>query len=84
MTAQEIASALKMELHRIAPDIDADAIDPDALLREEYDIDSMDFLNLVAALGKRFGLPMPEEDYPRLSTFSGIVTYLCDKTGTPD
>lgn len=81
MNTQEISDALRMELRRIAPDIDPEAIDPNASLREEYDIDSMDFLNLVTALGKRFQLSMPEADYPRLSTFVGIVAYLDEKTG---
>ena len=81
MNTQEISDALRMELRRIAPDIDPQAIDPNASLREEYDIDSMDFLNLVTALGKRFQLSMPEADYPRLSTFAGVVAYLDERTG---
>ena len=36
----------------------------------------MDFLNLVSALHKRFGLPIPETDYPRLATPAKAVTYL--------
>ena len=39
----------------------------------------MDFLNLVTALNKRFGIPIPDADYPRLASFSGVVAYLVEK-----
>ena len=75
------ATALAEELYKIAPDIELDDIDRSADLREEYDIDSMDFLNLVTALGKRFQLEMPEADYPRMQTFNDLVAYLDEQTG---
>jgi acyl carrier protein len=56
------------ELGRIAPEIDATGIDSDADLREEFDIDSMDFLNLVTALSERLKIEIPETDYPSLAT----------------
>lgn len=80
MSNQTIETALGEELRRIAPDVDVESIDQQADLREEFDIDSMDFLNLVMALSKRFSLPIPEADYPRLASFSGIVAYLEEKT----
>ena len=75
------ATALAEELYKIAPDIEPDDIDRSADLREEYDIDSMDFLNLVTALGKRFQLEMPEADYPRMQTFNDLVAYLDEQIG---
>lgn len=87
MSEQDLAAALAEELHRIAPDIDLADIDREADLREQFDIDSMDFLNLVTALHKRYGLPIPQSDYPRLMTFAGALAYLMEKTlphsGTP-
>ncbi|MBT8414593.1 MAG: acyl carrier protein [Boseongicola sp.] len=80
MTLSQTATALAEELYKIAPDIDLDDIDRSADLREEYDIDSMDFLNLVTALGKRFQLEMPEADYPRMQTFDDFAAYLDEKT----
>ena len=76
MTRTEIEHAISAELHRIAPDIAIKDIDPQADMREEFDIDSMDFLNLVTALGKRFGLAMPEADYDRMRSFADLVAYL--------
>ena len=80
MTRDELEKVLTETLGRIAPDIDVAEIDRDGDLREEFDIDSMDFLNLVTALGKRFSLPIPEEDYPRLGSFSAALAYLEEKT----
>lgn len=81
MTKADFDTILSEELHRIAPDIDADDIDRDADLREEYDIDSMDFLRLVTALGKRLNLDMPEADYDRMRSFDAMAAYLREKTG---
>ena len=73
---ETIETVLRMELHRIAPDITPDDIDPDADLREEFDIDSMDFLNLVTALGKALGLAMPEKDYGEMGSYNALLAYL--------
>lgn len=78
MNAQQAEAALTEELHKLAPDVSIADIDRDADLREEFDIDSMDFLNLVAALNKRFDIPIPESDYPHLSSFSSAVAYLAE------
>jgi acyl carrier protein len=75
MTRDDITAALIDELGRIAPETDASRIDPNADLREELDIDSMDFLNLVAGLADRLRIDVPEADYPRLATLGRAVDY---------
>jgi acyl carrier protein len=80
MNAREAETVLVEELRRIAPDIDITVIDRDGDLREQFDIDSMDFLNLVTALNRRLGLPIPDADYPRLATFAGAIGYLAEQT----
>lgn len=70
------AKALAEELHGIAPEISLDEIDPGADLREEFDIDSMDFLKLVTALSKRFDIAMPESEYDQMRSFDALVRYL--------
>ncbi|GGG36206.1 hypothetical protein GCM10010964_25140 [Caldovatus sediminis] len=60
----------------IAPEAELSAVAGDADLREALDLDSMDFLNFVAALHERTGRPIPEADYPKLSTLDGVVAYL--------
>ena len=79
MTDQDVSKAVAEELYRIAPDVSADDIDPTADLRDEFEIDSMDFLTLVTALGKRFALDMPEADYPKMRRFDDLVKYLRTK-----
>ena len=80
MTEMSIDAALADELHRIAPDIELSEIDRTQDLREEFDIDSMDFLTLVTALGKRFDLDMPEADYPKMESYDALLEYLRSKT----
>jgi acyl carrier protein len=81
MKPTDIDTAVAEELYRIAPDIDPGRIDREADLREECDIDSMDFLTLVTALGARFGIPLPEADYPRMRSFRDLAAYLRERIG---
>ncbi len=80
MTNETLDTLLARELHRIAPDIDMADVDRDGDLREEFDIDSMDFLNLVAALSELTGAPMPESDYDRMGSVNALAAYLEEKT----
>jgi acyl carrier protein len=81
MTRDEVTAVVIDELGRIAPEIGAKQLNPDADLREEFDLDSMDFLNLVTALGERLKFDIPETDYPHLATLSETVAYLAQKLG---
>ena len=76
MTETDLWKLAKEELNNIAPEVDLATVDPAADLREAIDIDSMDFLNLVTALHHRTGIEIPELDYPKLITLSGMVAYL--------
>jgi acyl carrier protein len=63
-------------LHRIAPEVDLRTVDAKASLRDEADLDSMDFLNLVTALHAQTGIDVSERDYPALATVDGFIEYL--------
>jgi acyl carrier protein len=76
MNDGDIRKVLQEELNNIAPEIDLAGVDPAADLREALDIDSMDFMNLVAAIHRRLGVDIPEIDYPKLFTLDGAVAYL--------
>jgi acyl carrier protein len=56
--------------------VDITGADPDALLQDEFDLDSMDFLNLVATLHDETGIDVPEQDYPQLATVGGFIAFL--------
>lgn len=76
MTATEIRDRFVHELVNIAPEADPAAIAPTVPLRDQLDIDSFDFLNLVIALDKKLGVSIPEADYGKLATVDGAVAYL--------
>jgi acyl carrier protein len=71
---------IKDVLLEIIADIDEDAdfanLDADAPLRDQVDLDSMDFLDIVMELRKRYKLHIPEEEYPQLATLTSCVNYL--------
>lgn len=77
MTPEEIRAAFIQDLITVAPDIDPKTLEDEAHLQDDLGLDSMDFLNLVNALHKRFTLPIPEIDYPELATTVKAVRYLC-------
>jgi acyl carrier protein len=81
MTAAEIRDAVLSILGGIAPEVDPASVRPDADLREELDIDSMDFLRFVVGLHDRLGVDVPESDYPRIRTLAGAVAYLASRSG---
>ncbi len=60
----------------VAPDEDLSDLRGDVRLRDQLDMDSMDFLDIVMELRKRYKVEVPKEDYPRLATLDGCVEYL--------
>lgn len=82
MNEADIRTVLREELGNIAPEMDLQALDPSADLREALDIDSMDFLNFVIAVHGRLGVDIPELDYPKLVTLDGAVGYLAARLGS--
>jgi len=80
MTTRELEHTVAEELMKIAPDIEFSDVDLDEDLREEFDIDSMDFLKLVSALCTRLEISIPESDYPSILTVSNLSQYLEEKT----
>ena len=69
-------TAVRRALTQVAPEADLDTLPPDALLQEELDIDSMDFLNFLIGLAELTGVHVPESDYSQVRTFAGCVAYL--------
>ncbi len=76
MNEERLTSAIFDVLSRIAPEADPNDLDPNISLRDQLDIDSMDFLNFVIGLHRALGVEIPEIDYPRLATLDGCVEYL--------
>ena len=79
MTEEEVVVAIKDIIQTVAPDEDVSGLDPDVRLREQIDLDSMDFLDIVMELRKLYGVQVPEEDYKELATLASCVRYLHPK-----
>jgi len=76
MTPAEIREAILDILSDIAPDEDLSHLEPDVPFRDQLDMDSMDFLDIVMELRKRYRVQIPEEDYPALASMASSVEYL--------
>ena len=79
MTEEEIRAAVLRVLGEIAPEADPTRIDPEASLRDQLDLDSMDVLNIMIALHEALHVDIPETDYPKLATLNGAVAYLAQR-----
>jgi len=67
-------------LSAIAPEADLSSLGGQEQMRDVLDLDSMDFLNFIAALHERTGMNIPEVDYPKLATLDDAVAYLARGT----
>ena len=81
MTEVEIKQAVRDALSNVAPEVDLNTIDPAKDLRDQIDIDSVDFLNFVIGLHKELGADIPDADVAKLTTLNGCVSYLLVQTG---
>ncbi|MEM7529787.1 MAG: phosphopantetheine-binding protein [Pseudomonadota bacterium] len=79
MTPDQIRAAFLEELTKIAPEIDPNALSGHEHLQEDLELDSMDILNLVAALHRRLGVDIPEKDYGAIATPDAATAYLAGR-----
>ncbi|NOT77861.1 MAG: acyl carrier protein [Bacteriovoracaceae bacterium] len=79
LTNTEVRSKVLDIIADIALDDDVTGISDEIALREQLDLDSMDFLDIVMELKKRHKIEVPQEDYPRLATMQSCVDYLAPK-----
>lgn len=76
MTPAQIRDEIIDILSDISPDDDLGDLNDAQSFREQLELDSMDFLDIVMELRKRHRIQIPEEDYPRLASMSSTVEYL--------
>ena len=75
MTEQQVLTAVKNIIH-VVTDEDVSNLDLNERLRDQLDLDSMDFLDIVMVLRKTYGVQVPEEDFKQLSSLRSCVCYL--------
>jgi acyl carrier protein len=76
MTINEIKNVILEIIQDIDDESDFTDLDPSEALRDQLDLDSMDFLDIVMELRKRYQIQIPEADYPQLATLDSCVNYL--------
>jgi acyl carrier protein len=76
---EPLADRVLKVLLAVAPDIDAQAIVPEASLRDQFDFDSMDTLQFAIALKREFGVDVPDSDFRELATLDRCVKYLATR-----
>ena len=76
MTVDEIKNVILEIIQDIDDEADLANLDPSEALRDQLDLDSMDFLDIVMELRKRYQIQIPEADYPQLATLDSCVNYL--------
>jgi acyl carrier protein len=79
-TTEGIRDGIIRALQSVAPEIDAATLDNGLPIREQVDLDSMDFLNFVIAVNEELGVEIPEIDYPKLVTLNSFVEYLTQRS----
>lgn len=76
MTNEEIRAAILAALHGVAPEVDPTTIRADLPLRDQADLDSIDFLNFLMAVHAALGVDVPETAYDQVATLNGCVAYV--------
>jgi acyl carrier protein len=79
MAPEEIREAIIEILEDIAPDEDLTSLVDETAFRDQLELDSMDFLDIVMELRKRYRVQVPEEDYNHLNSMASTVEYLTPK-----
>ncbi len=79
MTKDDIKKIVLEIIEEIAPDEDLADVKPDVRLRDQLDLDSMDFLDIVMELRKQHSIEVPEEEYQELASLDSCANYLLPK-----
>ncbi|MDP5291379.1 phosphopantetheine-binding protein [Oceanimonas sp. CHS3-5] len=76
---QALRALIYRHIEDIAPDADTDQLNPNEDMRDELDLDSIDFLRLIEALSRELGIHIPETDFAGITELSKMVDYLSQR-----
>ena len=79
MTKEDVKKSVLDIIAAITPDEDLSDLKEDAPLREAAGLDSMDFLDIIMELRKRYNIDVPEQDYKEFITLNSSINYLAPK-----
>ena len=77
-TRREVEKAVVDAVEAVAPNVDAKKMVPNRSLRDQAELDSMDFLNFIEGIHKSVGVEIPERDYRKVDTLESCVDYLLE------
>ena len=76
MEEKELRAVVIATLKTIAPEVEEGDLRPDRPLRNQVDLDSMDWLNFLLGLHEKLAVDIPEADYAKLVTLKDVLAYL--------
>lgn len=79
MKRQQLMANVMATLRSVAPEVNENELDADQPLRDQVDLDSMDWLNFLIGLHEKLKIEIPESDYARLRTLDDLLDYLGKK-----
>jgi acyl carrier protein/GNAT superfamily N-acetyltransferase len=79
MDIEEIRKAVQATIESVAPGTDVQRIRPDRPLRQQIELDSMDWINVIVDLHERLSIDIPESDHGQLATLDSMVAYLASR-----
>lgn len=82
-TRQDIRSDIVSVLTSIAPEVEPEELEDQVLLRDQVDLDSMDWLNFLVGIHKKLSVDIPESDYQKLRTLADLIEYVERRTMSP-
>jgi acyl carrier protein len=72
----DATAAVHHAIGQVAPDVSPADLTSGARLRQDLELDSLDFLRLVEVISRDTGVDIPERDYPEVSTVQGLIAYV--------
>lgn len=75
MNEQDARTAVLAAINEVAPDVDTEGLDTSSRLRQDLELDSLDFLRLLEVLAQSTGVSTPEDDYAELTTVQRLIDY---------
>jgi acyl carrier protein len=76
MKEQDALAAVHRAIGQVAPDVEPEDLEGEARLRQDLELDSLDFLRLVQVIATATGVDIPESDYPQVATVQGLTNYV--------
>jgi len=75
LESDEIRAGVRAAIEVVAPGTDWQRIEPSRPLREQVDLDSLDWLNFIAEVGERLSVHVPASDYAQFESLDSVLAY---------